>query len=121
MSRVCPPAAATFCSAFLPWLLSWPLYQGHAAADLVAWSGMIFNGLVNNVLPLALALAATGVVKSTTADQLLLPPHASSVEPIPLGLTRFRPHVIAALMCVALPAIVYATALKTLDQIGGSR
>jgi hypothetical protein len=116
------PTASSFCAAILPWLLSWPLYQGHAALDLITWSGMIFNGLVNNVMPLLLALVACTVsaaayvgVTGSMPPQLLLPPQASSVQPLPRLLEPMRLQVVVALICITVPAIVVATALKTYD------
>ena len=106
----------------MPWLLSWLLYQGHAALDLITWSGMIFNGLVNNVMPLLLALVACTVsaaayvgVTGSMPPQLLLPPQASSVQPLPRLLEPMRLQVVVALICITVPAIVVATALKTYD------
>ena len=55
---VLPPRGAAFVAAGLPYLVAWSLYQGHAALGVVAWTGTLFNGAVNLVLPLLLALAA---------------------------------------------------------------
>ena len=51
---------ALFVGALLPYLLSWLLYQGNALMHLLAWTGLLVNGLVAFVLPLVLSLSAMG-------------------------------------------------------------
>lgn len=111
VARVLRPRAAAFCSALLPWLVSWPLYQGHAALDLVSWSGTVVNGLVNQILPLLLALAAAGALGAGLPP--LAPPSASLVRALPPACEPRRTWVLWALLALALPAIAWATAAKT--------
>lgn len=47
-----------FIGALLPYLLSWLLYQGNALMHLLAWTGLLVNGLVAFILPLVLSLVA---------------------------------------------------------------
>ena len=116
IARLLSPPAATFCSAVLPWLVSWALAQGHAVLNLVDWSGMIFNGLINALLPLALALAAAGYLYSAPGVSLR-PPAGSMCRPIPGALERYRVPLLLGLLGVSLPAIAFATVSKTIVTI----
>jgi len=114
VGRVLPPSLAMFCSAVLPWLISWPMYQGHAALDLISWSGMIVNGLVNGVLPLLLALSAAGYLYLRAP---ICPAHTSDVAPLPPLLEPYRTPLILLLLGLAIPSIAIATGLKTYEQL----
>jgi hypothetical protein len=46
-------------AVFLPFALSWFLYDGGAVAKLLSWGGVIFTSLVAFILPIALALHVT--------------------------------------------------------------
>lgn len=59
---VCGNVTATFFGVALPWMTSWLLYQGRASAVFINFSGTILISLVGFVLPLVVALAASGVV-----------------------------------------------------------
>ncbi|KAJ8609829.1 hypothetical protein CTAYLR_008135 [Chrysophaeum taylorii] len=56
--NVCPPRAATFVSAWLPWCLSFMVYRGHGILALLSWSGLVLNSLVDFILPMLAVLAA---------------------------------------------------------------
>uniref|UniRef100_A0A7S4BD20 Amino acid transporter transmembrane domain-containing protein n=2 Tax=Chrysotila carterae TaxID=13221 RepID=A0A7S4BD20_CHRCT len=119
LSNTLSSTGATLVATVAPWVLSWPLYQGHAALNVISYAGMVVNGLVNMLLPLALALSvadpsAFGLRKSM---QLEAP---STVRPLPSSLERFRSMLIRAALALTLPAIVAATAIKTVSQISGS-
>jgi Transmembrane amino acid transporter protein len=43
-------------AVFLPFALSWFLYDGGAVAKLLAWGGVIFTSMIAFILPIALAL-----------------------------------------------------------------
>jgi amino acid permease len=54
--RFCGPDWAFFLGSVCPYLLSWLLYQGSVLMDLLNWCGLLVNGTVCFILPLALAI-----------------------------------------------------------------
>ena len=57
-SGIVGPRLGAFLTSVLPWLLSWLLYQGQGIMDVFEWGGLVLNGLVGFILPLALAVYA---------------------------------------------------------------
>jgi Transmembrane amino acid transporter protein len=55
-NRLCSRPVANILAVYLPFGLSWTLYQGSKVTMLISWGGMIFTSLVAFLLPLALAL-----------------------------------------------------------------
>lgn len=49
---------AVFCGAFVPYLISWSLYQGEKITTLLNWAGLVINGLVAFILPLVITYKA---------------------------------------------------------------
>jgi amino acid permease len=55
-SRMVGASWAFFWGASFPYLASWTMYQGTALMDILNWTGLIVNGAVAFLLPLALVL-----------------------------------------------------------------
>lgn len=55
-NKFCSIRTANILAVYLPFGLSWMLYQGSLVTMLLNWGGMIFTSLVSFLLPLALAL-----------------------------------------------------------------
>ncbi|CAB9503805.1 expressed unknown protein [Seminavis robusta] len=55
-NRLCSRPVANVLAVYLPFGLSWTMYQGSYVTLLLSWGGMIFTSLVAFLLPLALAL-----------------------------------------------------------------
>ena len=110
--------AAAACRAvvgtLLPWLLSWPLYQGHAALDFIATTGTLVNGTINLALPLLIAHAASGATCYTNTGKLR-PPSESSVAPLPHWMEPWRPLLIGVMLTVVLLAVGGDLALKCVN------
>ena len=49
--------AATVVAGALPWAASWLVYRGHGIVNVLSWSGLILNSVVDFGLPLCAALA----------------------------------------------------------------
>jgi hypothetical protein len=64
-NRLCSRPVANILAVYLPFGLSWTLYQGSKVTELISWGGMIFTSLVAFLLPLALALY---VVETRSGD-----------------------------------------------------
>jgi len=47
-----------FCGAFVPYLVSWTLYQGERITTLLNWAGLVINGVVAFILPLVITYHA---------------------------------------------------------------
>lgn len=60
VGEVCRPCLATFWGVVLPWLVSWPLYQGKTAATFIANTGTVLLSISGFIAPLVLSLVATG-------------------------------------------------------------
>lgn len=116
LGGVLPPRAAAVVGTLLPWLLSWPLYQGHAVLDFIATTGTLVNGTINLVLPLFIAHAASGAGCFTSTGQLR-PPSESSVAPLPQWMEPWRPLLIGAMLAVVLLAIGGDLALKCVNLV----
>ena len=58
------PAGATLLGVALPWCTAWFLYQGSLAMHFQAWSGIIVNGFVAFIAPVAVSLVAAGYTLS---------------------------------------------------------
>ena len=105
LGGVVPPRAAAWIGSLLPWLLSWPLYQGHAALDFIATTGTLVNGTINLVLPLLIAHAAASSACFAGGPAKLKSRAASAVRPLPGWLEPIRPGLIAAMLAVVLLAM----------------
>lgn len=57
-SGLCSTRTANLLVVYIPWGLSWMLYQGNAVSNLLDWSGTLFTSAVAFLLPLYLALRA---------------------------------------------------------------
>ena len=55
-NQFCSRPVANLLAVYLPFGLSWTLYQGSKVTALLNWGGMFFTSLVSFLLPLALAL-----------------------------------------------------------------
>lgn len=55
-NQFCTLPVANILAVYLPFGLSWMLYQGSSVTVLLSWGGMFFTSLVAFLLPLALAL-----------------------------------------------------------------
>ena len=55
---VAGPRTAMFLGALLPWLVSWPLYQGHELINMLSVTGVYLNGFTGFIAPAWLSLAA---------------------------------------------------------------
>ena len=111
---VLPPRAAAVVGMLLPWLLSWPLYQGHAALDFITTTGTLVNGTINLALPLFIAHAASGATCYTNTGKLR-PPSESSVAPLPHWMEPWRPLLIGVMLTVVLLAVGGDLALKCVN------
>ena len=54
-SGLCSECLANTLVVYIPWALSWLLYQGNDVASLLSWGGVLFTSFVAFILPLALA------------------------------------------------------------------
>uniref|UniRef100_A0A7S0J1K6 Amino acid transporter transmembrane domain-containing protein n=1 Tax=Calcidiscus leptoporus TaxID=127549 RepID=A0A7S0J1K6_9EUKA len=121
LGKMLSPSSATFISTVLPWLLSWTLYQGHRALDVISYTGMVVNGLVNLVFPLVLTLAITAPTFLPRRRPVLFQPlSATDVLPIPREWESSRPALFRALLALTIPAIVIATGLKIVSELSGT-
>jgi hypothetical protein len=96
--------AATVVACLVPWLVSWPLYRGHAALDLISWAGLAVNGLINFCLPLLLALRVARSETGDKSEQIIEPQGgaADTVRPLPTLLEEKRvPLIVGALLLTA--------------------
>eukprot|EP00981_Chlorochromonas_danica_P011368 scaffold3979_cov158-Ochromonas_danica.AAC.1 len=57
-SELCTPGWALFVGGFLPYFMSWMLYQGTMLMSILNWAGLVINGLVAFLFPMILALKA---------------------------------------------------------------
>lgn len=57
-SELCSPGWALFLGGFLPYFMSWMLYQGTMLMSILNWAGLVINGLVAFLFPMILALKA---------------------------------------------------------------
>jgi lipid-A-disaccharide synthase-like uncharacterized protein len=55
-SGLCSHAVGNALAVYLPFSVSWMLYQGHAVTELLAWGGVLFTSVVATILPVLLAL-----------------------------------------------------------------
>ncbi|KAL7570139.1 hypothetical protein ACA910_019979 [Epithemia clementina (nom. ined.)] len=55
-SGLCTERTANLIVVWIPWLLSWLLYQGDSIGQLLDWSGVLLTSAVAFILPLYLAL-----------------------------------------------------------------
>jgi amino acid permease len=55
-SGMCTPRMANIVVVWLPWSLSWILYQGDAVGQLLDWGGTLLTSAIAFLLPLCLAL-----------------------------------------------------------------
>jgi lipid-A-disaccharide synthase-like uncharacterized protein len=55
-SGLCSHAVGNALAVYLPFSVSWMLYQGHAVTKLLAWGGVLFTSVVATILPVLLAL-----------------------------------------------------------------
>jgi lipid-A-disaccharide synthase-like uncharacterized protein len=55
-SGLCSHAVGNALAVYLPFSVSWMLYQGRAVTELLAWGGVLFTSVVAFILPLLLAL-----------------------------------------------------------------
>jgi len=62
--RVCSPRAGMFWAAYVPWLVSWAVYQGSVALEMLSWSGLVLNGFVDFLCPLLAAMAAAALLRN---------------------------------------------------------
>lgn len=95
---------ATVVACLVPWLVSWPLYRGHAALDLISWAGLGVNGLINFCLPLLLALRVARSETGEKSEQIVEPRGgaADTVRPLPALLEEKRvPLIVGALLLTA--------------------
>jgi hypothetical protein len=55
-SGLCSHGTGNALAVYLPFSISWLLYQGEAVTELLSWGGTLFTSIVAFILPLLLAL-----------------------------------------------------------------
>ena len=106
------PAGATLLGVALPWCTAWFLYQGSLAMHFQAWSGIIVNGFVAFIAPVAVSLVAAvytlsvaGVMKALRAAPR--EPPNSVLDPLPKMLRAYQSNIIGFLT-VIMPILIVA-------------
>lgn len=57
-NKICPKPVANFIAVILPWLVCIPFYTGHGLQDVINWSSLISNGIINFIIPFWLYVRA---------------------------------------------------------------
>jgi len=96
VGKVCGKRQSFFWGVIFPWLISWIFAQGEVFANLLLWSSLIFNGLVNFVLPLVLYYTAM-----RTRPEMW----NSIIQPLPRRLRRFA-RLITVFLIVATSLVI---------------
>ena len=79
IARICGKKQSYFWGVFAPWMISFIFCQGQIFAELLVWSSLIFNGLINFLLPLHIYYTALNVQFEDSVDGVSDP----CFEPIP--------------------------------------
>ena len=72
IARVCGNRQSYFWGVFAPWIVGFIFAQGEIFAQLLTWSSLIFNGIINFLLPVFLYY--TAITAAATEDEPLLRP-----------------------------------------------
>ena len=58
VGKVFGPKLSAFFGVVLPWLVSWPLYQGNGFGIFVSWASLLINSFINFGLPMVIYITA---------------------------------------------------------------
>jgi amino acid permease len=107
------PRMSVFLGVALPWCTSWMLYQGSIAVYFENWAGIVVNGFVAFLAPIAVALAATGVTLSCDGvlRALFQPPRLpapTAINPLPEFCLPYHTNLIAGAFIMVPPILLLA-------------
>jgi hypothetical protein len=88
-------------AVFLPFALSWVLYDGGAVAKLLSWGGVIFTSLVAFILPIALALHVTDEFDYDGSVSV----YFGYIQSVAAEITALRVMMVVASLSVALAVL----------------
>jgi len=57
-NKICNKPVANFLAVVLPWLVVLPFYCGNGLSNVINWSTLISNGIVNFIIPFLLYIKA---------------------------------------------------------------
>jgi len=82
-NKVCNKPVANFIAVILPWIVVIPFYCGQGLSDVINWSTLISNGIVNFIVPFLIYVKARMYKLSLQGDQraLLDEPFEDMKEP----------------------------------------
>eukprot|EP01116_Phalansterium_solitarium_P002004 TRINITY_DN11864_c0_g1_i1.p1 TRINITY_DN11864_c0_g1~~TRINITY_DN11864_c0_g1_i1.p1 ORF type:complete len:512 (+),score=139.81 TRINITY_DN11864_c0_g1_i1:206-1741(+) len=103
IGKVCGKWSSYFWGVISPWLISFVFCRGELFADLLNWSSLVFNGIVNFLVPLILYWVAC---RSRPADW------KSGVRPYP---KRIRGHARTITMVLFVITLVVVVAQIIVD------
>jgi len=67
-NNICSKPVANFVAVILPWLVVLPFYCGNGLQDVINWSTLISNGIVNFIIPFLLYVRARTYKSSLPRD-----------------------------------------------------
>lgn len=79
-SGLCSKNTANWLVVYIPWGVSWLLYQGNAIGELLSWGGVLFTSAIAFLLPLYLAIRTLVVAPDAEGSIDVYGGHVKSKE-----------------------------------------
>ncbi|KYQ88837.1 hypothetical protein DLAC_10639 [Tieghemostelium lacteum] len=109
LTHICGKQASYFWGVIAPWLVAFVFCQKEVFADLLNWSSLILNSLVNFIIPFVLYLKATDPNQSPS--NAYDPRQPSTVQPYPKRLEKHSRLltwiILISVIVVSLIQIIY--------------
>merc|ERR1711937_675636 len=106
------PNVATMLGVMSPWLVSWLLYQGSAAETFIGLSGVVLISAIGFLLPLCVALVATGSTLRPVAlcrEMWRAVPNMTEtiIQPLPVRWLPQQRRFASILLVVLVPFVLF--------------